>query len=130
MRDTGYIPTTSKDLIVPGGYNKGVCQGIPFNKYARFLNNIAGNAGIFSTVDNMANYMQVMLNKGKLNITRVFSEEVVNLFTSVSSQRKYKNTYAKGWETVPAANPPCGKKFSTNSFGLADTSGSYVWADK
>lgn len=33
---------------------------------------------------------------------------------------------------MPAVNPPCGKKFSPSpySFGLADPSGSYVWADK
>ncbi len=31
---------------------------------------------------------------------------------------------------MPANNPPCGKKFSKNSFGLADTSGSYIWGDK
>lgn len=73
MRDTGFAPSTSKELIVPGGYNKGVCRGVPFNRYANFLNNVAGNAGLFSTIDNMANYMQLMLNKGKLNLTRVFS---------------------------------------------------------
>jgi CubicO group peptidase (beta-lactamase class C family) len=97
MRDTGYIPTTSKDQIVPGGYNKGICRGVPYNKYAHFLSNMAGNAGLFSTIDNMVNYMQLMLNKGKLNVSRVFSEEVVELFTTSIVQKKYKNTYAKGW---------------------------------
>jgi hypothetical protein len=27
-------------------------------------------------------------------------------------------------------NCPCGEKFGLHSFGLGDTSGSYVWADK
>lgn len=31
---------------------------------------------------------------------------------------------------MPTTNPPCGKKFSSNSFGLTDPTGSYVWADK
>ena len=72
MRDTTYLPTTPKDQIVPGGYNKGICHGIPYNKYANFINKMTGNAGLFSTIDNMANYMQVMLNKGHLNLTKVF----------------------------------------------------------
>lgn len=54
----------------------------------------------------------------------------MNLYTTATIQKKYNNTYAKGWETVPAQNAPCGRKFSKNSFGLADTSGSYIWSDK
>ena len=34
-----------------------------------------------------------------------------------------------GWETLPNTDCPCGKKFSKNSFGLADPSFSYVWSD-
>ena len=74
LRDTGFIPTTSKDQIIPGGYNNGICQGIPSNKYSHFLNNMSGNAGLFSTVDNLITYMQLMLNKGKMpGLSRVFS---------------------------------------------------------
>jgi CubicO group peptidase (beta-lactamase class C family) len=130
MRETTYNPTTSKDQIVPGGYNKGVCQGVPYNQYAHFINNMAGNAGLFSTIDNMANYMQLMLNKGKLNLTKVFNEDIVTSYTTAPTKAKYNNTNARGWDTVPAVDSPCGKKFSKSSFGLADTSGSYVWADK
>jgi hypothetical protein len=72
-RDTVYAPSIPKDQIVPGGYNKGICQGIPYDKYARFINNMTGNAGLFSTIDNMVNYMQIMLSKGKANNTRIFS---------------------------------------------------------
>lgn len=130
MRDTTYLPTTSKDQIVPGGYNKGICHGIPYNQYAHFINNMAGNAGLFSTIDNMANYMQLMLNKGKLNLTRVFNEDIVTFYTTAAVSKKFNNTAARGWDTVPTTNPPCGKKFSAHSFGMSDTSGSYVWADK
>jgi CubicO group peptidase (beta-lactamase class C family) len=128
LRDTGYAPTTPKDQIVPGGYNNGTCRGIPFNKYAKFMNNMAGNSGLFSTVDNIMTYMQLMLNKGRFpGYSRVFSEEVVGLFTSVMVQKKYNNTYARGWET--GAGGVGGSKSSKDSFGLGDTSGSYVWAD-
>lgn len=31
---------------------------------------------------------------------------------------------------MPLVDPPCGKKFSNNSFGFSDPKGSYLWADK
>lgn len=27
-------------------------------------------------------------------------------------------------------DPPCGKKFSSRSYGLSDSFGSYIWSDK
>ena len=75
--------------------------------------------------------MRILLNKGKHPpFTKVFSEEVVDLFTTKIKIKEYNNTRALGWDTKPAKNPPCGQKFSDNSFGLTDTTGSYVWADK
>ncbi len=65
LRDTGYHPTTSQNKIVPSGYNHGITRGTSTNKIANFLNNAAGNAGIFSTVDELSKFMHIMLNKGK-----------------------------------------------------------------
>ena len=44
--------------------------------------------------------------------------------------KNYTNSRALGWDTVPLVDPPCGKKFSHNSFGFSDPLGSYIWADK
>jgi len=44
--------------------------------------------------------------------------------------KNYTNTRALGWDTVPLVDPPCGKKFSPNSFGFSDPFGSYIWSDK
>lgn len=133
LRDTVYLPKTEKTKIVPSGFTDRIAWGTPYNKIAHFLNDTAGNSGLFSTVSDLISYMQIMLNKGKLpGYSRVFSEEVIDRFLNVSTYAKYKNTRALGWETVPAVNPPCGKKFSPSpfSFGLSDPCGSYIWADK
>ena len=133
MRDTVYLPKTDKYKIVPGGFTDKVAWGTPYNKIAHFLNDTAGNAGLFSTVSDLIIYMQLMLNRGKLpGQSLVFSQEVVDKFTNVTKYAKYNNTRALGWETVPLINPPCGKKFSPSpfSFGMSDVSGSYIWADK
>ena len=94
------------------------------------MNGISGGSGFFSNIKDMTTFMQLMIGKGKYKYyARVFSEAVVDLFTKKVSQ-KYANTRALGWDTVPASNPPCGKKFSQNSFGISDISGSYIWGDK
>lgn len=54
---------------------------------------------------------------------------MVNYFTTVSPHKKYHNYLAKGWYSL-MENCPCGEKFGLHSFGLGDTSGSYIWADK
>lgn len=75
--------------------------------------------------------MQLLLNKGKFpNYSRIFTEEVINLFTTKATVKGYNNTRALGWDTVPLVDPPCGKKFSQHSFGFSDPYGSYIWADK
>jgi hypothetical protein len=74
MRDTKFKPTTNIHLIAPSGYNQGVVQGLPGNRIAHFLGGVAGNAGLFSIIDNVGYYQQLMLNRGKMPIgTRVFS---------------------------------------------------------
>lgn len=132
LRDTSYLPSNTYS-IAPSGYVKGSTQGKSCNKIANFLNSKAGHAGLFSTIDNLGTYAQLLLNKGKMpNTSRVFSENIVQNFTTkFTANLKYKNnTRALGWETVPLTNPPCGVKFSQNSFGLADPTFSYFWADK
>lgn len=134
MRDTVYIPKTDRLKIAPGGYTDRIAWGTPFNRLAHFLNDNAGNAGLFSTIADVITYMQLLLNKGKNPMYfRVFSEEVVGKFLNVTRYSRYNNTRALGWETVPKDGCPCGTKFSASpdSFGLSDfDSGSYVWADK
>lgn len=80
MRDTTYTPSVTnatKYKIVPSAYHSGtgIAIGLPANKITHFLNNTSGAAGVFSTVDNVVSYMQLMLNRGKLPLynTRVFS---------------------------------------------------------
>lgn len=104
---------------------------MPSNNISYVLGGVAGNAGLFSALDSVGEYMQLILSKGKLPLKfRIFTDEVVNLFTTRVDMKQYQNTRALGWETLPTVDPPCGKHFSKNSFGFSDPNGSFVWADK
>ena len=131
LRDTKYKPSLNTYNIAPSGFNNRINQGTAGNKIANFLGSIAGNSGLYSNLANMGNFMQLMLNKGKMPLSsRIFSEEVIELFTTQVKVKAYNNTLAMGWDTIPAKDPPCGSKFSPRSFGMSDPSGSYIWADK
>jgi hypothetical protein len=47
LRDTTFHPSSPLYQIVPGGYNQGVCRGIPYNKYAHFMDYMAGNSASY-----------------------------------------------------------------------------------
>jgi CubicO group peptidase (beta-lactamase class C family) len=48
------------------------------------LGGVAGHSGLFTTTDDLARFMRILLNKGKLpnEPTRIFSEAIVNQFTT------------------------------------------------
>jgi hypothetical protein len=75
MRETKFKPTLNPHLIAPSVYNyKGTIRGMPYNKIAYFLNGVAGNAGLFTILDNVGYLMRLLLNKGRMPLgTRVFS---------------------------------------------------------
>lgn len=130
MRNTHYNPSNTSN-IAPSGFINGPVQGKPGNRISNFLKGMGGNAGLFSTVDDIGTMMSLLLSRGKpKSSSRIFSEEVINIFTTKVVVKGYNNTRALGWDTVPVVDPPCGHKFSQHSFGLSDPSGSYIWADK
>ena len=98
LRDTVYRPSADKHKIAPSGFTNSISWGTPYNKLAHFLNDTAGNAGLFSTVSDVIKYMQLIMNKGKMpQYFRVFSEDVVTKFLNVTKYRGYNNTRALGW---------------------------------
>jgi CubicO group peptidase (beta-lactamase class C family) len=77
--------------------------------------------------------MRIMLSGGLIpgEKTRSLSQDTVRLFTTKVSSLPYNNTRGIGYETKPNGKyPPCGSKFSNNSFGFNNSLGSYAWADK
>ena len=93
---------------------------------------VAGHAGLFSTASDLTRYMRIFLNNGQLpGENRLFQNTTVELFTTKQEGLPYNNTRALGWDTIPNQDyPPCGHKFSPNSFGHTGFTGTSMWADK
>lgn len=148
MSDTGYLIPISEDYRIAPTENdtywrNQLLVGYVHDELAAVLEGISGNAGLFSTGPDLFKFMQMMLRKGvyqderKMNkgniFDTLFSPETVEMFTSRVTGLGYSNTRALGWETKPEPTkypPPCGYKFSNNSFGHTGYTGTSVWCDK
>lgn len=74
---------------------------------------IAGSAGIFSTVPNLLNFLEMLLNNGMLNGKKYFSEEIIKQMSQGLGWESYQPRYM-------------GKFCSTNTFGKTGFTGCMV----
>ncbi len=143
MSNTLYNPSESiRHLIVPTEMNnkwrKGLIQGVVHDEKSALLGGVSGNAGLFSTAQDLVKYMQMTLNNGTYTDTQgntqtLFAQETIKLFTKCYEGLPYENTRALGWETKPITmnrGPPCGTLFSKNCFGHTGFTGTSMWADR
>lgn len=117
-------------------------QGEAHDECAYLMGGISGNAGLFSTSEDIYNYMDMMIHKGEyfnpytrgLKEETMFDSATVELFTAKYQSYNYDNTRAFGWDTKPAATrstrSQCGEMISENCFGHTGYTGTSVWYDK
>ena len=66
MRDTGYLPQDG-NIAATEMQDDGRClQGVVHDENARFLGGVAGNAGVFGNMDDLALFLQMLCNRGQL----------------------------------------------------------------
>ncbi len=98
---------------------------------AAMFGGVAGHAGLFSSVSDLAVIMQMLMNGGKYNGHRYFKEETIKLFTSYNSSISRRGFGFDKPEKDNATNPepyPC-KSASPLTFGHTGFTGTCVWAD-
>ncbi len=83
MDHTGYLPwLEERKLAAPTEFDPvrgNALQGIVHDENARALGGVSGHAGLFSTIDDLAIFCQMLLNKGKFQGTRIFQEKNLDL---------------------------------------------------
>ena len=117
-----YCPPTS-DKIDPKKRNKGVVH----DGNAWILGGVAGHAGLFSTAEDLAVFLQMMLQKGSYGGKQFIKTSTVEEWTSVQSDISSRRL---GWDTNANLESSAGKLFSKNSFGHTGFTGTSVWVDK
>jgi CubicO group peptidase (beta-lactamase class C family) len=89
------------------------------------MGGVAGHAGLFSSVRDLATFAQLLLNGGVLGEHRVIEEETVRGFTRRQSPSASR---ALGWDT-PSGMSSAGAYFSERSFGHTGFTGTSMWMD-
>ena len=101
-------------------------QGIVHDPLARGLKGLSGNAGLFSSTDDLAKLCQLLLNNGVYDGDRYLNEETIKEFT-----KKYsgKSSRAIGFDTRSGDNPSSGQYFSEVTYGHLGYTGTSIWID-
>lgn len=94
MNDTSYKPLDKERCAsTEVTKDRGVIQGIVHDEKACSMNGIAGNAGVFSTAHDLANFVSMILNNGMYKDKRILSEEIINLYFQPLIYEQERNRY-------------------------------------
>lgn len=143
MKHTGYIPQIGeakpdshaklikkyKDKLVP----TEVIEGIPLigtvhDPLARLQGGISGNAGLFSNVDDMFIFAQLLLNGGQYDGTRILGPLTVKRMTAIYFRTK-ESGRGLGWDLSSPYSSNGGDIFPEGGFGHTGYTGTSLWID-
>ncbi|MEL6356867.1 MAG: serine hydrolase, partial [Bacteroidota bacterium] len=115
------IPTVEDEWM-----RSSLLRGFPQDEGASLLGGVAGHAGLFGNVTDLAALFQMLLNEGELNGVQIFTPETVQLFTAHSEM----NYRALGFDRLVGGWPNVIKNGASKAtFGHTGYSGTCVWAD-
>jgi uncharacterized protein YbbC (DUF1343 family)/CubicO group peptidase (beta-lactamase class C family) len=133
MKETTYLPAASlRPRIAPTEQQPDgeILRGVVHDPTARFMGGVAGDAGLFSTADDLARFCQMMLNRGTLDGARVFSPLTVDYFTSPQSPVDGKDIRGLGWDIDSRYSGNRGELFPKGrSYGHTGFTGTSIWID-
>jgi len=79
MNETGYLPV-HKNRCAPTEVTakRGIVRGIVHDEKAAALGGVAGNAGVFSTIEDIAKFVKMIINRGKVANKQVLSADIID----------------------------------------------------
>lgn len=122
-------PAGLRDLCVPTEIVDGkALKGIVHDPLARLQGGISGNAGLFSTADDLAVFAQMMLGQGFHRGVRVLSplsiERMTEIFPKVPQAGR-----GFGWDLASDYSSVRGDLFGNKSYGHSGYTGTSLWID-
>ncbi len=144
MKHTRFLPPASwipdiaptEEIDLPPGAKPGsglghVLRGVVHDPRARAIGGVAGHAGLFSSVDDMAIFCQMLLDGGRIPGTnrRIFSAATVHKMTTPQTPPWSPNVRGLGWDIDTAYSSPRGDLFPLGSYGHTGFTGTSVWID-
>ncbi len=135
LKHTTFLPLKKfdKNKIVPSENDKYFrnqkIQGYVHDMGAAMLGGVSGHAGVFSTSQDLAVILQMLLNKGVYNEERFFEASTINYFTT---RKLEDNRRGLGFDKPVLerdASGPTSDLCSLETFGHSGFTGCVMWAD-
>ena len=133
MHDTVFLPPPALlPRIAPTEKLKTgeILRGQVHDTTARFMGGVAGDAGLFSTADDMAKFCQMLLNRGEFGGKRLFSSATIHQFTTPQSPAGQTALRGLGWDIDSPLSGNRGELFPAGeSYGHTGYTGTSLWID-
>ncbi|HEV3238059.1 MAG TPA: exo-beta-N-acetylmuramidase NamZ domain-containing protein [Gemmataceae bacterium] len=134
MKDTTFLPDDAlKKRAAPNDLRKGeLIKGEVHDPRAFHLGGVAGHAGLFSTADDLALFVRMLLGGGQLNEIRILSPLTVKLMTSPRFVPLESSTGLRslGWDVDTPYSSNRGELFPRGeSYGHTGFTGTSIWID-
>ncbi len=130
MNNTFYTPEEEfLPMCVPTQvYDGKPLIGVVHDPLARLLGGISGNAGLFSTADDLAIFARMMLNAGSFNGKRILSPLAVARMTEIYRIVDFAGR-GLGWDLESGYATNQGDLFGPNAFGHTGYTGTSLVID-
>jgi len=133
MKDTTFQPPAERrGRIAPTEKEEGMSEplrGIVHDPTTRFMDGIAGHAGMFTTAEDLARFASMMLRGGEIDGVRIAAPATVALFTRPHSPDGQREIRGLGWDIDSRYSAPRGDLFPVGSFGHTGFTGTSLWMD-
>jgi len=130
MHDTGFYNSGGvHEWVVPTTDTTGTrFQGTVHDPMARDMGGVSGNAGVFSTAEDLARFGYMLTHEGRIDGRQFLEPKTIDTFTSQADVPN--STRALGWDTKSRDGySSAGDEFSASSFGHTGYTGTSFWVD-
>jgi CubicO group peptidase (beta-lactamase class C family) len=134
MQTAGFLPYKRFPLnqIVPTEndeiFRHSLLDGYVHDPTAALLGNVSGNAGLFSSANDLAILYQMLLNRGTYGGDEYFKPATVDEFTAKQSDVSRRGIGFDRWDPIADRHYPS-KLASPKTFGHTGYTGIGVWVD-
>jgi len=102
--------------------------GVVHDPLARLQGGISGNAGLFSTADDLSIFADMLLQRGVFNGVQILSPLTVERMTTIVPEVEFSGR-GLGWDLNSAYATNGGDLFGENAFGHTGYTGTSIWID-
>src|SRR6266404_8975107 len=127
MKETRFLPLPSwEPRIAPTeeDENRHMLRGVVHDPTARRMGGVAGEAGVFSTADDLAKFAQALLDGGI-----VLSLKAIEKMTSPQQPPTSPAVRGFGWDIDSPYSSNRGELLPVGSFGHTGFTGTSLWID-